>query len=77
MMVRPVSGALEVNRRRALRGYRGRTETPPAKLSACATCRARGNIRTRITLGHLRRPRHVVRALAVPRYVRTDRAPLR
>ena len=23
---------------RALRGYRGRTETPPAKLSACATC---------------------------------------
>ena len=32
--------------RRALRGYRGRTETPPAKLSACATCHARGNIRT-------------------------------
>ena len=26
--------------RRALRGYWGRTETPPAKLSACATCRA-------------------------------------
>ena len=25
------------NRRRALRGYGGRTETPPAKLSACAT----------------------------------------
>ena len=32
-----------------LRGYRGRTETPPAKLSACATCHALGNIRTRIT----------------------------
>ena len=27
-----------VTGRRALRGYRGRTETPPAKLSACATC---------------------------------------
>ena len=26
--------------RRALRGYRGRTETPPAKLSACATWQA-------------------------------------
>ena len=38
MAVRPVSGALGVTRRRALRGYRGRTETPPAKLSACATC---------------------------------------
>ncbi len=37
------------DKRRALRGDRGRTETPPAKLSACATCHARGNIRTRIT----------------------------
>ena len=27
-----------MTKRRALRGYRGRTETPPAKLSACATC---------------------------------------
>ena len=27
-----------VTGRRALRGYRGRTETPPTKLSACATC---------------------------------------
>ena len=38
MAVRPVSGALGVSRCHALRGYRGRTETPPAKLSACATC---------------------------------------
>ena len=29
-----------VTGRRALRGYRGRTETPPAILSACATCHA-------------------------------------
>ena len=46
------------NRRRALRGPgapaggRGRTETPPATLSACATCNARGHyaraVRTRI-----------------------------
>ena len=28
---------VRVTGRRALRGYRGRTETPPAKLSACAT----------------------------------------
>ena len=27
-----------MTKRRALRGYRGRTETPPAKLSACPTC---------------------------------------
>ena len=45
--VRPVSGALEVTERRALRGYRGRTETPPAKLSACATCHAYGTLPTR------------------------------
>ena len=31
---------VRVTGRRALRGYWGRTETPPAKLSACATCRA-------------------------------------
>ena len=30
-----------MTKRRALRGYRGRTETPPAKLSACATCHLR------------------------------------
>ena len=37
-----------VTRRRALRGYRGRPETPPAKLSACATC----HIRTRNSHAH-------------------------
>ena len=53
MAVRPVSGALGVTRRRALRGPgapaggRGRTETPPAKLSTCATCHAHGTLRTR------------------------------
>ena len=31
-----------MDRRRALRGYVGRTETPPAKLSACATCHGAG-----------------------------------
>ena len=42
----PFSGALEVTERRALRGYRGRTETPPAKLSAYATCHAYGTLPT-------------------------------
>ena len=43
----PFSGALKMTERRALRGYRGRTETPPAKLSACATCHAYGTLPTR------------------------------
>ena len=48
-----VSGALGATRRRALRGPgaqaggRGRTETPPAKLSTCATCHAHGTLPTR------------------------------
>ena len=36
------SAAVGGTGRRALRSYRGRTETPPAKLSACATCHAHG-----------------------------------
>ncbi len=36
------SAAVGGTGRRALRSYRGRTETPPAKLSACATCYAHG-----------------------------------
>ena len=66
MAVRPVSGALGVTRRRALRGYRGRTETPPAKLSACATCHANGTLRTRGAHGGAMgtsRPTAIARAL--------------
>ncbi len=33
--------------RRALRGYGGRTETPPAKLSACATCHGAAAVASR------------------------------
>ncbi len=33
--------------RRALRGYWGRTETPPAKLSACATCHGAAAVASR------------------------------
>ena len=60
--VRPVFGALGVTRRRALRGPgapaggRGCTETPPAKLSACATCHATAHyprvVRTAARWGH-------------------------
>ena len=35
-----------MTKRRALRGYRGRTETSPAKLSACATCHYPRALRT-------------------------------
>ena len=38
-----------VTGRRALRGYRGRTETPPAKLSTCATCHYTRALHPRIT----------------------------
>ena len=41
-----------VTGRRALRGYRGRTETPPAKLSACATCHYSRALPKRITHSH-------------------------
>ena len=44
------SAAVGGTGRRALRSYRGRTETPPAKLSACATCHAARGVRT--TTGH-------------------------
>ena len=49
----PFPGRWGVTRRRALRGPgalaggRGRTETPPAKLSTCATCHAHGTLPTR------------------------------
>ena len=52
MAVRPVSGAPVVTGRRALRGYRGRTETPPAKLSACATCHYPWRITRAARWGH-------------------------
>ena len=51
--VRSVPGVLGVTRRRALRGPgapaggRGRTETPPAKLSMCATCHDYGTLPSR------------------------------
>ena len=35
-----------------VRGYRGRTETPPAKLSTCATCHANGTLRTTTGQAH-------------------------
>lgn len=58
MAVRPVAGALGVTRRRALRGPgapagdKGRTETPPAKLSTCATCHANSTLRTTTGQAH-------------------------